>query len=68
LPSKGKFLVHSTFRPLFKNFYYAFIQFQKLDHAKKVLSEFRFPEFGGMKCRALPFNKQYLGGESKTPN
>lgn len=47
-------------RPLFKTFYYAFIQFQKLDHANKALAEFRFPEFGGVKCRALPFNKQAI--------
>lgn len=42
---------------MFKNFYYAFVQFQKLEHAKKVLAEMRYPEFAGVKCRALPFNK-----------
>ncbi len=46
------------FRPLFKNFYFAFVQFQKLEHAQKVLEEFRFPEIKGAKCRALPYSLQ----------
>lgn len=43
-------------RPLFKNFYFAFIQFQKLEHAQKALTEFRFPVIKGQVCRALPYN------------
>ena len=44
-------------RPLFKNFYFAFVQFTQLEHAKKALEELRFPLIKGFKCRALPFNK-----------
>lgn len=43
-------------RPLFKHFYFAFVQFQKLEDAQKVLSEHRFPEIKGKKCRALAFH------------
>ena len=50
-------------RPLFKNFYFAFVQFQKLEHAQKALQEHRFPEIKGHVCRALPYNMQssFLG-------
>ena len=50
-------------RPLFKNFYFAFIQFQKLEHAQKALKEFRFPVIKGQVCRALPYNlhSSFLG-------
>lgn len=44
-------------RPLFKNFYFAFVQFNTLEHAKKVLTEMKFPEVRGTKVRVLPFNK-----------
>ena len=50
---------------MFKTFYYAYVYFTKLEHAKKALNEFRFPEFGGMKCRVLAFNKQQLGDNKK---
>ena len=43
-------------RPLFKNFYFAFVQFQKLEHAQKALAEHRFPVIKGQVCRALPYN------------
>lgn len=46
---------------MFKDFYYAFVQFQKLDHAKKALNEFRFPTIGGSKCRITSFNKGNVG-------
>lgn len=46
---------------MFKDFYFAFIQFQKLDNAKKAIESHKYPELGGFKCRVLPFNKQYLG-------
>ncbi len=34
------------------------MQFQKREHATKVLTEMRFPEFAGAACRALPFNNK----------
>ena len=45
-------------RPLFKNFYFAFVQFHKLEHAQKVLDEYRFPLIKGAKCRVLPYSLQ----------
>ena len=48
----------NVFRPLFKNFYFAFVQFQKLEHAELVLGEYRFPTFRGTKCRVLPYSMQ----------
>jgi polyadenylate-binding protein len=41
---------------MFKDFYFAFVQFQKVDDAKKACTEFRFPTLCGVKCRILPFN------------
>ena len=46
---------------MFKDFYFAFIQFQKLDHAKKAIDEFKYPNIGGVTIRDLPFNKQNSG-------
>lgn len=43
-------------RPLFKDFYFAFVQFQKLEHAQKALEEHRFPTIKGKVCRALPYS------------
>ena len=34
------------------------MQFQKLEHAQKVLEEHRFPLIKGSKCRALPYSLQ----------
>ena len=34
------------------------MQFQKREHATKVLTTMRFPEFAGAPCRALPFNNK----------
>mmetsp|Transcript_10141 Transcript_10141/g.13770 ORF Transcript_10141/g.13770 Transcript_10141/m.13770 type:complete len:131 (+) Transcript_10141:45-437(+) len=50
-------------RPLFKNFYFAFIQFQKLEHAQTALKDHRFPLIKGMVCRVLPYNmhSSFLG-------
>lgn len=51
--------LNSTFytRPMFKGFYFAYVQFQKLDNAKKALADFKYPSLCGIKCRVLPFNK-----------
>ena len=49
-------LCFSLCRPLFKNFYFAFVQFQKLEHAQIALAEHRFPVIKGQVCRALPYN------------
>ena len=49
-------LCFSLCRPLFKNFYFAFVQFQKLEHAQKALVDHRFPVIKGQVCRALPYN------------
>lgn len=43
---------------MFKDFYYAYIQFNKVEHAKKVLEEYKFPKLGGVVCRAVPFRTQ----------
>ena len=45
------------FRPLFKQFYFAFVQFNSTEHAKKVLDEIKYPEIKGVKCRALKYNR-----------
>ena len=42
---------------MFRRFYFAFVQFQRLEHAKKALADHRFPEICGAKCRLLPFSK-----------
>ena len=44
-------------RPLFKQFYFAFVQFQSVEHARKVLDEVRYPEIKGVRCRALPYSR-----------
>lgn len=41
---------------MFKDFYFAFVQFSKVEDAKKACTEFRFPSLCGVKCRILPFN------------
>ena len=41
---------------MFKDFYYAFVQFQKLEDARKATEEFKYPTLCGVKCRILPFN------------
>ena len=41
---------------MFKDFYYAFVQFQKLDDARKACDQFKYPTLCGVKCRILPFN------------
>lgn len=51
-------------RPLFKNFYFAFVQFPKLDDAKKALAEHRFPVIKGSVCRVMPFKHSYTFGAS----
>lgn len=51
-------------RPLFKNFYFAFVQFPKLEDAKKVLAEYRFPVIKGSTCRAIPYNYACSFGSS----
>jgi len=54
---------------MFKDFYFAHVQFQKLDHAKKALEQHKFPTFGGIKCRVLPFSKNSLAvGPKKQAN
>lgn len=51
-------------RPLFKNFYYAFVMFESIEHAKKAGSEFRFPRIKGpLMSRALPYNLHAIRGE-----
>ena len=51
-------------RPLFKNFYYAFVMFESIEHAKKAQEEFRFPVIkGGKMSRALTYNLHAVRGE-----
>jgi len=51
-------------RPLFKNFYYAFLMFESIEHAKKAAEEHRFPVLkGGKMSRALPYNLHAVRGE-----
>lgn len=51
-------------RPLFKNFYYAFVMFESIENAKKAATEFRFPRIkGGLMSRALPYNLHAIRGE-----
>lgn len=51
-------------RPLFKNFYYAFLMFESIEHSKKAAEEFRFPVIKGDKMsRALPYNLHAVRGE-----
>lgn len=45
------------YRPLFKQFYFAFVQFTTNEHAKKVLDEIKYPEIKGVKCRVLKYNR-----------
>lgn len=59
--------VISIKRPLFKQFYFAFVQFQTVEHAKKVLEEIRYPEVKGRKCRALPYYRPTQPGTSVAP-
>jgi hypothetical protein len=33
------------------------VQFNKVEDAKKVLEEIRYPEIKGVHCRALPYNR-----------
>lgn len=33
------------------------MQFQTVDHARKVLDEVRYPEIKGVRCRALPYSR-----------
>ena len=50
-------------RPLFKNFYYAFVMFDSIENAKKATEEFRFPKIKGVMARALPYNMHAVKGE-----
>jgi polyadenylate-binding protein len=51
-------------RPLFKSFYYAFVQFDSIENAKKAAADFRFPVIkGGHMSRVLPYNMHALRGE-----
>ena len=51
-------------RPLFKNFYYAFVMFESIEHVKKATEELRFPVIkGGIMSRALPYNLHAIKGE-----
>jgi len=51
-------------RPLFKNFYYAFVQFETIENAKKAIQDFRFPCIKrGLMSRALPYNLHAMRGE-----
>ncbi len=56
-------------RPLFKNFYFAFIQFQTLEHAQEALKELRFPVIKGQVCRTLPYNlhSSFVGTVPQAP-
>ena len=45
------------YRPYFKPFYYAFVQFDTIENARKAAEEYRFPCFkSGMMSRVQPFN------------
>lgn len=37
----------TIFRPLFKDFYFAYVQFRQQEHADKVLTDYRFPVIKG---------------------
>jgi RNA recognition motif-containing protein len=52
------------YRPLFKNFYYAFVMFDTIENAKRAIEEHRFPVIKTDKmCRALPYNMHAIRGE-----
>ena len=56
--------ITNYYRPLFKNFYYAFVMFESIENAKKAASEFRFPRIkGSLMSRALPYNLHAIRGE-----
>ena len=51
-------------RPLFKNFYYAFVMFDTIDNAKRAVEEHRYPKIKiGKMSRALPYNLHAIRGE-----
>ena len=51
-------------RPLFKNFYYAFLMFEQIEHSKKAVEEFRYPCIKpGKMSRALPYNQHAVRGD-----
>lgn len=51
-------------RPLFKNFYYAFVMFNTIEDAKRAIEEYRFPRIKGNKMsRSLPYNTHAIRGE-----
>ena len=51
-------------RPLFKNFYYAFVMFDTIENAKRAMEEHRFPMIKGDRMsRALPYNMHAIRGE-----
>ena len=51
-------------RPLFKNFYYAFVMFDTIENAKRAMEEHRYPKIkGGMMSRALSYNLHAVRGE-----
>jgi len=50
-------------RPLFKQFYYAFVMFETIEQARKAGEEHRFPVIKGVMCRALPYNLHAVRGE-----
>jgi RNA recognition motif-containing protein len=41
---------------MFKDFYYAFVQFNRLDDARKAYEEFKYPQLCGIRCRILPYS------------
>ena len=44
------------YRPLFKNYYYAFVCFSTIDDAKRVIEQHRYPRLvEGSISRALPY-------------
>lgn len=52
------------YRPLFKNFYYAFVMFESIENAQKAIQTHRFPRIkSGLMSRALPYNLHAMRGE-----
>ena len=54
-------------RPLFKDFYFAYVQFRQQEHADKVLADYRYPIIKGEQCRALPFNYKTRSAVAEKP-
>jgi polyadenylate-binding protein len=51
-------------RPLFRSFYFAFVMFETIDHARKAAAEHKFPVIKeGKMSRVLPYNTNAIRGD-----